>query len=256
MKRLVTMLTRAVGIGIVAGAFFTLACEEPLPKEDDPECNCEAGSTCLQGLCVADEADAGADGTGGGGDATADVTDSPSEATDEPPEEDVYKPDPDYYPDPPWGMGSGSIIKNHSFLDPANDVSVELSQLYNPKGSKPKTVLIINASAGWCGACKEEAAALKKTYAEYGPEGLEIWFTLFQDYIGEDTTIEFWEAWMKDIKPNYPTLLDTAFELGPYFNVDATPMNMVVDLATMEIVYLQTGFDEVGVTNQMVKYLK
>lgn len=253
MKHLVILFTRAMGVAILAGAFFTAACEEPLPSEDDPECNCEAGFSCQDGVCVEDSTDTGL----GGNDAVTDVVDAPDDATDEPPpDEDIFEPEPDNYPPAPWGMSPGSIIKNHVFRDPANDVSVKLSQLYNPKGSGDKTVLIINASAGWCSACKVEAKELQKTYAEYGPQGLEIWFTLFQDFTGEDATDEFWEAWMNLIDPNYPTLLDTAFELGPYFNVDATPMNMVVDLATMEIVYLQTGFDEVGVTNQIVKYLK
>lgn len=170
--------------------------------------------------------------------------------------EEIYEPPMALYPDPPYGKTPGNIIKNHYFRDVANDKMVHMSDLYNPAGKKPKKVLLMNASAGWCSVCKVEAKQLKAFYTELAPEGLEIWFTLFQDYQGEPVEDKFWEQWMNQIDPNYPTLLDVDFELNGYFSVDATPMNMVVDLKTMEIVYIATGMDETGIEKAVMGVLE
>ena len=170
--------------------------------------------------------------------------------------EEEYTPLLDLYPPAPYGKVVGSIIRNHKFLDPQHSKSRKLSSIYNPDGTKDKTVLIMNASAGWCSVCKAEAIELKKEYATYKDQGLEIWFTLFEDYEGKPATVGFWSKWIASIKADYPTLLDTAFELGEYFSVEATPLNMVIDLKTMKIVYMQTGFDKVGMENSFKQYLK
>lgn len=179
-----------------------------------------------------------------------------TEDTNVPDPEEVYEPNKAPYPDPPYGKTPGHIIANHMFVDPANDTTVYMSDLYNPTGKKSKKVLLMNASAGWCSVCKVEAKQLKGFYTETANEGVEIWFTLFQDFQGEPATEKFWEQWMNQIDPNYPTLLDTAFELNGYFSVDATPMNMVVDLETMEIVYIATGMDETGIENAIFGVLE
>jgi len=209
-------------------------------------------------------------GEGGGGEVAVDVGEedlAPSDAKDpgelkqevEAPVEIVeeeYVPVVDDYPPAPYGKVVGAIIKNHKFLDPQHSNTRKLSSIYNKDGTKEKTVLVMNASAGWCSVCKEEALQMKKEYDTYKDQGLEIWFTLFQDYDGLDATVKFWNTWMAVIKPNYPTLLDTAFELGEYFSVEATPLNMVIDLTNMKIVYMQTGFDKVGMENAFKQYLK
>ena len=166
---------------------------------------------------------------------------------------DLYVPVADHYPPAPYGKTVGGVIKNHTFWDPEMDKQLKLSQMYQ---HSRKRILLINASAGWCVYCKEEAYELRAVYEEHGPRGLEIWFTLFQDYDGQAPTKAFWDKWMNALKPTYPTLLDTAFEMGAYFNVDATPMNMIVDLSSMKIVYLQTGYDKTGLINKINQLLQ
>ncbi len=166
---------------------------------------------------------------------------------------DLYVPVGDNYPPPPFGKTVGGVVKNHTFWDPEMDKQMKLAHMYQ---HNRKRILLVNASAGWCAYCRQEAYELRAVYAEYGPKGLEIWFTLFQDYDGGAPTKAFWDKWMNAIKPTYPTLLDTAFEMGAYFNVDATPMNMILDLNTMKIVYLQTGYDKVGLTNKIKQLLQ
>jgi len=178
-----------------------------------------------------------------------DVTDTP----DDGPVEEAYVPPKTEYPPAPYGQTTGNIIKNHSFLDPATETILKLSDLYKHPDKK---LLLINSSAGWCSACKQEAIALKGMYDTYKTEGFEIWYTLFQDYEGNPATVSFWNKWMATMKPNYPTLLDTEFQMGDYFKVESTPMNMMIDLATMKIVYLQVGYNEAGLKSKIAELLK
>ncbi|MBM4354995.1 MAG: TlpA family protein disulfide reductase [Deltaproteobacteria bacterium] len=177
-----------------------------------------------------------------------DVIDAPDDVQ----VEEAYVPPKTEYPSAPYGQTTGTILKNHSFLDPAAEKVVKLSDLYK---SPTKKLLLINSSAGWCSACKQEAMALKGVYDTYKGDGFEIWFTLFQDYEGNPATVSFWNKWMNSMKPNYPTLLDTEFQMGDYFKVESTPMNMMVDLATMKIVYLQVGYNEAGLKSKIKELL-
>lgn len=159
---------------------------------------------------------------------------------DVPPGTDTDVPQPDAYPPPPYGKTVGTTIANHSFLIPGDNTVVKLSDYYQ---HATKKVLLINASAGWCGACKQEALELNNTFAEYGPQGFDLLYTLFEDWNGGPVSPEFYDGWMAQYGGDYLTVLDPEFELGIYFNVEATPMNMMVDLQTMTIVWLETGFD-------------
>ena len=203
------------------------------------------------------------DGNSGGEDTTTPADTATGEDTripptdtvereDTPPGVDTFIPDPPNYPAPPYGKTPGTIIEDHHFLIPTDNTIVKLSDYYQ---HETKGVLLINASAGWCGACKQEATELNNTFAEFGPRGFDILFTLFEDWDGGAPTLEFYEGWMGQYGGDYSTVLDTNFELGVYFNVEATPMNMLVDLGTMEIVWLETGFNPFALAEKLDELL-
>ncbi len=236
MNRLVFSLLVLSSFGLIA-----LACDS---KDDDKDTG-----TALPDVVEQETVDNPADLSAPDESALGDVTDSP----DDVPLEEAYVPPKTDYPPAPYGQTTGTTLKNHSFLDPSTEKVVKLSDLYKHPDKK---LLVINSSAGWCSACKQEAIALKAVYDTYKTEGLEIWFTLFQDYEGNPSTVSFWQKWMATMKPNYPCLLDTEFQLGDYFKVESTPMNMMVDLTTMQIVYLQVGYNEAGLKSKIAELLK
>lgn len=162
--------------------------------------------------------------------------------------EEQYVPPKTVYPPPPYGSVPGTVIKDHKFLDPEKNLTVRLSDLYQ---HPEKKVLLLVSAAGWCPVCQQELQELMPVYTEYAPQGLEIWYTLFEDYKGNPPTLAFWKDWMIKLKPNFPNLLDTNFELGNYFFMEARPTNMVIRLDTMEIIYLQTGLDMIGILNKI-----
>lgn len=176
--------------------------------------------------------------SGGGDGAGVDAVEG-GEDTKTPPGDSVVPP-PGEYPAGPYGQAVGSIIAPHDFLIPGDNTEIRLADYYQ---HPDKRVLLINASAGWCAACKQEAGELNGVFAEYSPKGLDILYTLFEDWNGGPVTEDFYDGWMAQYGGDYTTVLDTEFELGAYFNVEATPMNMLVDLETMTIVWLETGFN-------------
>lgn len=157
------------------------------------------------------------------------------------------------YPPSPYGKKAGTIIKDLSFFDPEAGANISFSDLRN---AGEKKLLFVTAGAGWCSACKQEAVELKAKYLEYGPLGLEIWSTLFQDYVGNPADEVFWNKWKAQLTPNYPLLLDTDFVLSSYFNPESAPLNILIRLDTMEILYLETGFDPASVEAEIKKFLE
>jgi hypothetical protein len=143
------------------------------------------------------------------------------------------------YPAGPYGNEEGQPLANLSFFDPALAANVSLGDL---RGGEAK-VLMITSSAGWCGACLQEAIVMSALEATWAPRGLYIMYTLFQDWNGGAADQAFWTEWREQTDPSYRVVLDQDFVLGDYFSPDAAPLNMLVDLETMKILRLETGFN-------------
>jgi len=160
------------------------------------------------------------------------------------------------YPAGPYGTVRGATIANLSFLgwrhpdasnyDTAQLETVRLSDFYDPDGHSGVKLLAINASAVWCVVCRGEYQdmATTKVYATYHPKGVEILGTLFEDalyYPAQAKDLHNWGVPTNyDVK--FPLALDPGFKLGAFFDSDATPLNMLVDVRTMTIVSLQMGY--------------
>jgi len=159
------------------------------------------------------------------------------------------------YPAGPYGTGKGATIENLSFLgwkhpdlagyDPAKFETVRLSDFYDPDGHTGVKLLAINASAVWCSVCRAEYADLhdSQIYDTLRPLGLEILGTLFQDnayYPAQPQDLKNWAS-LAAHSVKFPMGLDPGFKLGAYFDSDATPLNLLVDVRTMTIVQVTMG---------------
>lgn len=162
------------------------------------------------------------------------------------------------YPSGPYGTARGSTIANLSFLGwrhPAEanyDVKqlelVRLSDFYDPDGQSEIKLLAINASGVWCSACRSEYQDMHSTniYETVHAKGIEILGALFEDqghFPAQPQDLHNW-----GITPahavKFPMVLDPGFKLGAYFDSDATPLNMVVDVRTMTIVSVEMGYGD------------
>jgi len=159
------------------------------------------------------------------------------------------------YPAGPYGTTRGARIQNLSFsgwkhpdvagYDPAKFETVRLSDFYDPDGHTGIKLLAINASAVWCSVCRSEYQDMhaNDVYGTLHPQGLEILGTLFEDnayFPAQPQDLKNWGA-LSSHAVKFPLGLDPGFKLGAYFDSDATPLNMLIDVRTMTIVQISMG---------------
>lgn len=144
------------------------------------------------------------------------------------------------YPAGNTGTSVGSILANHSFkASDGSDYSFE-ADVFRP-GAK---VMVLATAAEWCTACREEAPKLQALYDDYRDRGLEVVVTLFEtaDFAAAGPAQA--AAWTQLYSVNYPVVSDEPFVMQAYYDPQLTPMIMVVDVDTMEIKSITTGFVE------------
>lgn len=162
------------------------------------------------------------------------------------------------YPPGPYGTNRGSTIQNLSFLgwkhpdqagyDPSKFETIQLSDFYDPDGHTGVKLLAINASAVWCSVCRREYQEMHSNdvYASMRAMGLEILGTLFEDnnyFPAQPQDLKNWGA-LSTHAVTFPLGLDPGFKLGAYFDSDATPLNMLIDVRTMTIVNITMGITD------------
>jgi len=162
------------------------------------------------------------------------------------------------YPVGPYGTGVGSTLQNFAFLgwhdpvaanyDASNLEQVQLSEYYDPDGSKGIKLIWINASAVWCSVCRAEMKDIKNNavHATFAPKGVQMIVTLFEDNKSgpaKPSDLHNWGS-LPEHSIDFPLLLDPGFKLGEFFTSDATPLNMLVDARTMKVVDATMGYSQ------------
>lgn len=180
------------------------------------------------------------------------------------------------YPQAPYGSTVDATIENFHFLgwtdpkavnyDASHLEDIDLAQFYNPsRASDGLKFLIITSTALWCSACKAEYRDMGKVVDAYRNKGVQFLGALFED--GDTTNGPFpakpsdLNLWASNYQVSFPFVLDPSLKLGNFFDVEATPMEMIVDTSTMRVVNISTGwapsqFDASGnVTNPEGSFL-
>jgi hypothetical protein len=169
------------------------------------------------------------------------------------------------YPAGPFGLEVGDVVQNFDFYglldptaanyDPNKGKTISFKDFYNPTSdpAKPR-VLVVTASARWCTYCKDEASKSMKNYGYWNTQGVEFLTAVFQDDQYNPAQFNDLKLWTSTYKLGYPVVLDPAPpKLGVFFNLDAAPFNMVLDLTTMKILFKVAGEIDLGPTNATLK---
>jgi thiol-disulfide isomerase/thioredoxin len=180
-----------------------------------------------------------------------------------------------FYPPEPHSVEKFHVMPNMTFYDPWSDEWVELQDYYLSKDVK---ALFIVSSAGWCGPCLMEAAALIGIYEKYHEDGLEIIYTLGNTNVPGDvpfetsydkpdsadfsSDVQFMENWKHMASTeagkyfNYPIYADPKREFLPYKPNHAWPLSMLVTTKDMGVRLVEEGFWSALVENkiEMVLY--
>lgn len=147
----------------------------------------------------------------------------------------------DQYPVEGIGKNAGQVLANLSFKNPdGSDFSLDADVFKN----EHNRVMLLTTTAGWCTACIEEQSKLAALHNEFSGKGLIVVAAMFEDANFDPATVEQVAAWKNEYNLPYTMVLDAPFVLGAYYDPSATPMNMIVDVDTMEILKISTGFDE------------
>lgn len=143
------------------------------------------------------------------------------------------------YPAGPYGKAEGAILEDLGFVTPDGG-ALSLSDIH---ADESKSLLVILTSSGWCTACIEEQPALEAIHNQYKGRGLALVVTLFEDdqFLPADAALA--QEWVERHGVTFPVVADPEFVFEDYYDARQTPMNMIVDLASMKIERIFTGAD-------------
>jgi hypothetical protein len=163
------------------------------------------------------------------------------------------------YPAAPYGSRTGAVIENFRFLgwhspkassyDTTKLEAVNLGQFYDPTGERGVKLLVMTSTAVWCSACKQEYKDMAANVATYEAKGVRFLGALFQDASmpsPKPSKPSDLVLWAKTFDVTFPFVLDPDLKLGSFFDVEATPMEMIVDAKTMEILGITEGWVSKG----------
>ncbi|HVW24192.1 MAG TPA: redoxin domain-containing protein [Polyangiaceae bacterium] len=156
------------------------------------------------------------------------------------------------YPAAPYGSRAGATIQNFEFLgwdapqavayDTSKLQTVSMGQFYDPAGTQGIKLLVVTSTAVWCSACKQEYHDMTGNIATYESKGVRFLGALFEDDMSNPAQPSDLVLWAKSFNVAFPFALDPDLKLGAFFDVEATPMEMIIDTKTMKILKISEGW--------------
>lgn len=147
------------------------------------------------------------------------------------------------YPTENIGRSVGQTLENHGFqLPDGQDFALE-DVFFEPRN---RLLMVVTAS-GWCTACIEEQPKLQALHEEFAAQGLYTLVTVFQDEQFQAAGPTEAAEWQRRFDLDFTVAADPEFVLGDYYDASQTPMVMLVEVGTMEILSIETGFNEARV---------
>ncbi len=145
----------------------------------------------------------------------------------------------DNYPVGPFGTAEGGILEDLTFTDSEGN-ELTLSGL---RAEGNKSLLLISTAAEWCAPCKEEQPELIELDERWEEAGLQILLAVFENQDFEPASVADASKWANTHGTTFPVVADTEGVFGDYYDKSSAPMNMFVDLCTMEILSIGVGFN-------------
>lgn len=154
------------------------------------------------------------------------------------------------YPAGPYGGNVDQTLPNLVFTAP-DGTSLDLQTI---RSDAANSILFINTAAFWCGACIEEQPALAALHTEYASRGLQTLVTVFET--ADQTPADAGDAGRWKTSYNLPFLVvaDIDAAMTEFYDARSTPLNMLVDLSSMTVLYRSTGTD-VDAIEQLIAVL-
>jgi hypothetical protein len=153
------------------------------------------------------------------------------------------------YPTCGCGTQSGNLIDDYEFQGKnaasggvaAPKQTIRLGDFFDPDGKKGNRFLVLSVSALWCVACKNEATQLPALHAKYGSKGVVFMTDLMQSASPKPSTDTDLDLWIKSFKLDTWVVRDDLQVLASFFDPSQMPLNMIIDLKTMQMVKVFIG---------------
>ncbi len=143
------------------------------------------------------------------------------------------------YPEGPFGVTKSSTLEDLELLRPDGG-PLFMNEIYADGHNQ---LMLITTTAGWCVACREEQGALEDLNDRYRARGLYVLVVVFEDDSFGAADAAFAASWKQQYSLTVEVVADPTFLFGAYYDVSQTPMNMIVDVNTMQILKIMTGWD-------------
>lgn len=147
------------------------------------------------------------------------------------------------YPAGPYGTRERSVLEDLTFVAPDGS-RFSLADVHADGGNR---LILVSTAAGWCTACIEEQPRLQALHREYYARGLFVLVSVFEDAGFAPATAALAADWRARYALDLAVVADPDFVFAPYYDPTLTPMTMIVDAETMEIVWKITGWDQSSV---------
>lgn len=144
------------------------------------------------------------------------------------------------YPAGPYGVGEGDVIADLAFVDP-DGASFTLRHVYADGHNR---LLLASTAAPWCTACVEEQPDLQNLHQTYGPDGLFVMVSVFEDAQYQPAEAADAARWRDEHEVDFQVVADPGFVFDAYYDSSLTPMNMLIEVETMTIFRINTGWDQ------------
>jgi len=154
-----------------------------------------------------------------------------------------------------FGSEPGQLAENFCFQgwhDPkavgftGNLESICLYDFNDPIGTKGGIeLLLVNTSALWCQACRQEHQTLGDNVNQRKSRGLALVSLLFQDNERNPAEAADLGLWTRQYGVEFPMALDPLYQMGRYAPGDTAPLNLLLDAHDkMRILKKWTGNQE------------
>jgi thiol-disulfide isomerase/thioredoxin len=150
------------------------------------------------------------------------------------------------YPGGGYGTSAGAVVApsvswNGYAPGAGTPANLSIQSFFDCDGSRGINALLLVYGAGWCDACKEEAAALPALMQSWAPAGIVIVELLVETAAGNPATTQTAAQWRDAFKlDKCYVAADPSFQLQSAV-ADSFPYKVLVDPRTMAIVSTYTG---------------
>ena len=157
------------------------------------------------------------------------------------------------FPSGPYGIETGQTLQNMTFAGYVNespseglvtgDGFVDSFSLQDVRELVGYRFALINLAAEWCIGCRDEAKELPGDFARWADKGGFVMSIMTENQAFQQATRSVLDDWIAQFEMNYTMLHDPAFEIPNKVGPTAMPVNIMVDLDTMEIIRIRQGDD-------------